>query len=181
MNKFSNSKNGFTIVEVLVSLGIVLIFLPFAAGILVTTQYLASYSKHKAQAAYAAKQIIEMQRQQPQPVSYFAPKLATQNPVNTSTTKLVALDTKGNFNNSTNYFYGTAVITVSPPPYVITASNPTFYTAVYTPPNNGAPITYYTVAHVGVQITWSERIFNTKVPIKESYATDIIVNDSMFN
>ena len=42
-----------------------LIFLPFAASMLTNSQLLASYSKHKIQAAYAAQQIIETQRQNP--------------------------------------------------------------------------------------------------------------------
>ena len=65
MNKISNTKSGFTLVEVLVSVGIMLIFLPFAASMLTNSQLLASYSKHKIQAAYAAQQIIETQRQNP--------------------------------------------------------------------------------------------------------------------
>ena len=103
MVKYSNPKKGFTLVEVLVSLGIMLIFLPFAARMLTNNQLLASYSKHKIQAAYAAKQIIETQRQQAV--------------LNRTITSQVILDTHGQYGNYADFFYATATITVTPAVY----------------------------------------------------------------
>ncbi len=180
MGKFSNTKSGFTLVEVLVSVGIILLFLPFAANLLINSQILASYSKHKIQAAYAAQQIIETQRQEP--ISYFAPKLATQNPVNTTITGAVVLDTKGNYSNTicnsnVNIFCGTATITVTPETYTNNAGQiTTSPTAIFTP-SIGAPYSYYTMAHLAIKISWIEH----KIPMNEYYAEDIIVNDPMLN
>lgn len=156
MDKLSDSKSGFTIVEVLISMGILLIFLPFAANMLLNSQLMASYSKHKLQAAYAAKQIIETQRQQ----AVLNGSLASQGPTS------VTLDTKGNYNNSTNYFYGTSVITVTP--------------AVYTN-STGQTSTNANVAHVVVQINWPEQVLMSKINMTETYAADIIINDTMLN
>ena len=118
MEKFSNTKSGFTLVEVLVSVGIMLIFLPFAASMLTNSQLLASYSKHKIQAAYAAQQIIETQRQNPFLVTLAPGQSVTVSPAPQS----VVLDTKGNYTNTNcstnpNLFCGTATITVTPAVY----------------------------------------------------------------
>jgi prepilin-type N-terminal cleavage/methylation domain-containing protein len=184
MSKLCNTAKGFTIIEVLVSVGIMLIFLPFTASMLTNSRILASYSKHKSQAVYAAQQLIETQRQQP--ISYFAPQLAVQNPLQTKLVGMVALDTKGDYSNtncSTNpyLFCGNATVTVTPEVYTSNtgqASNPP--TAIFTP-SNGTPYTYYVIGHLSVQITWVEQILNMHVPMTENYATDIIVNDPMFN
>jgi len=162
MDRFSNTKSGFTIIEVLVSIGIMLIFLPFAASMLTNSQLLSSYSKHKIQAVYAAQQIIETQRQNPFLV--IAPgKSVTIGPSN------VLLDTKGNYNNTncaiSNVFCGTAVITVTP--------------AVYTN-NAGGQITSTAVDHFLVKIYWNEQILNLLVPMTETYAEDI-ANDPILN
>ena len=162
MNKFSKTDSGFTLVEVLVSVGIMVIFLPFAANMLTNNQVLASYSKHKIQAAYAAQQIIETQRQNP-----FIVLTAGQS--RTISIANVILDTKGNYNNTNcnnaNTFCGTTVITVTP--------------AVYTN-SIGAKTTSTTVDHFEIKIYWNERILNLLVPITETYAEDI-ANDPMLN
>jgi prepilin-type N-terminal cleavage/methylation domain-containing protein len=162
MSKLSN-KSGFTLVEILVSMGIMLIFLPFAASMLTNSQLLASFSKHKIQAAYAAQQMIETQRQNtflviPAGHSVIIGPAA------------IALDTKGNYNNTncnsnSNIFCGTTVITVTPTVYTSTT---------------GVKTTSATTNHFAVQIYWSEKIFNVMVPITENYAEDVI-NDPMLN
>jgi type II secretory pathway pseudopilin PulG len=168
MPKFSNTEGGFTIVEVLVSVGIMIIFLPFAANMLTDSQILASYSKHKAQAAYAAQQIIETQRQNIttyfKPTPLFAGQSKTIGPLS------VILDTKGNYNNlncSTNssIFCGTSLITVTPAVYTNIA---------------GVKVTSLTVDHFVVQIFWFEQILKLKVSMTETYAEDI-ANDPMLN
>ena len=102
MAKFSNTKGGFTLVEVLVSMGLMAAFLIPIGSVLVSSQYLASYAKHKIQAAYLAQLIIETARRQ-LPFAQIVNQPATKYP----------LDTKGNYNNTSNYFYATVVITVS--------------------------------------------------------------------
>ena len=165
MAKFSNTAKGFTIVEVLVSVGILIVFLPFAASMLTNSQLLASYSKHKIQAAYAAQQIIETQRQNPFLV-IASGKSVTVSPNPAS----VVLDTKGNYTNTNcstnpNLFCGNATITVTP--------------AVYTN-SSKVQVTSTTVDHFVVTITWTENILKLKVPMTETYAEDI-ANDPMLN
>jgi len=148
MEKISSPKGGFTLIEVLVSTGIMVIFLPFAASILLNSQLLASYSKHKIQAAYAAKQIIETQRQQAV--------------LNGSIVSQVILDTRGQYNNYADYFYGTATVTVTPVAYS----------------DNFHPTG---MDHVVVQISWPEQILNAQVTMTETYAADIITNNPILN
>ena len=144
------------------SVGIMLIFLPFAASMLTNSQLLASYSKHKIQAAYAAQQIIETQRQ-----NAFVSLLAGQSQVIGPSS--VVLDTKGNYVNAncanTNIYCGTVLITITP--------------TVYTN-SSGVKTTSSTVDHFVVSISWSENILKLKVPMTETYAEDI-ANDPMLN
>jgi len=159
MKKLPNTKKGFTLVEVLVSVAILVVFLPFAASMLTNSRILASYSKHKIQAAYAAQQIIETQRQLP-----FA-QIVSQPLQN------VVLDTKGNYTNvncntNPNLFCGTALITVSQEAYTNTAG-----AKGPASPN---------IDHVVVTISWKEQQLNKLVPMTETYAEDII-NDPMLN
>ena len=116
--KSMRSKSGFTLVEVLVSVGIMLVFLPFAAHMLTNSRLLASYSKHKIQAAYLAQQLIETQRQIIS--SYFIPTPLTAGQSKTIN-GFVMLDNKGNYTNTTctnaNIPCGIAVITVTPRVY----------------------------------------------------------------
>ena len=163
MKKLTTTASGFTIVEVLVSIGIMVIFLPFAASMLTNSQLLASYSKHKIQAAYAAQQIIETQRQNPFLV-IAAGHSVVQGPAS------VLLDTKGNYANTNcganpNLFCGTAVITVTPTVYTSTT---------------GVTTTSTLVDHFVVTINWNEQILNSKVSMTENYAEDI-ANDPMLN
>jgi prepilin-type N-terminal cleavage/methylation domain-containing protein len=162
MNKICNTKSGFTLVEILVSVGIMLVFLPFAASMLTNSQLLASYSKHKIQAAYAAQQIIETQRQ-----NAFVPLAAGQSSVLGPSS--VILDTKGNYVNATcanaNIFCGTVLVTITP--------------AVYTN-SAGTKTTSSLVNHFVVSINWSEQILSLRVPMTETYAEDI-ANDPMLN
>ena len=170
MHTLTKNNRGFTLVEVLVSIGIMLVFLPFAASMLTNSQLLASYSKHKIQAAYAAQQIIETQRQIIS--TYFTapigPLLSGQS--TTIGPGSVILDTKGNYANTNcssnpNIFCGTANITVTP--------------AVYTN-SVGAKTTSTSIDHFTIKISWTEQILNMKVPVTEFYAEDII-NDPMLN
>src|ERR1700679_946706 len=113
MDKKLSSKGGFTIIEVLVSVGIMLVFLPFAASMLTNSQLLASYAKHKTQAAYVAQQLLEAERQLPFANIVSQPAGA------------VARDPKGDYPNvggATNpkLFCGQAVITVTPAVYTST-------------------------------------------------------------
>jgi prepilin-type N-terminal cleavage/methylation domain-containing protein len=168
MAKSSYKEDGFTLIEVLVSVGIMLIFLPFAANMLTNSQLLASYSKHKIQAAYAAQQILETQRQIIS--TYFNPLPLLSGQSKTIGPSSVILDTKGNYNNlncntNTSIFCGTSIITVTP--------------AVYTN-SAGVKNTSLTVDHIVVQIFWFEQIVKLKVSMSETYATDI-ANDLMLN
>jgi type II secretory pathway pseudopilin PulG len=168
MAKFSNTKGAFTLVEVLVSVGIMIVFLPFAASMLTNSKLLASYSKHKIQAAYAAQQIIETQRSIIS--TYFPPPSSL--PLSTTIgPEQVLLDTQGNYTkadcaaNAANLFCGTATITVTP--------------ALYTN-SSGATVTSTTVEHFVVAISWNEQILKSQVPMTETYAEDI-ANDPMLN
>jgi len=188
MKNWVDQKSGFTLVEVLVSVGIMLVFLPFAANTLTNSQLLSSYSKHRIQAAFVAQQIIEYQRQQP--LSFFVPYLIDPNtipapitpPITTPISEWVMLDTKGNYINtnctSPNIPCGTATITITPEIYTNNTGNKTSYTATYQPPT-GPPVTYYTIAHIAVQISWNEQ--GIAFPMNEYFAEDIIVNDPMLN
>ena len=162
MRTLSGKEDGFTLVEILVCVGILVIFLPFAASMLINSQLLASYSKHKIQAAYAAQQIIETQRQ-----NAFQVIAAGQS--QTIGPSAVILDTKGNYSNVTcanpNIFCGTALITITPAVYTTTA---------------GVSTSSTTVDHFVVKISWVEQILNLKVPMNETYAEDI-ANDIMLN
>jgi len=136
--------------EVIISTAIIVAFLPFAGRMLVNNELWASYSKHKLQAAYAAKQIIETQRQQA--VLYG------------TITSPVVLDTFGQYNNPSDFFLGSSIITVSPAVYSDAPGSPN--------PN---------IAHMIIKITWPEKILNTQVPMTETYAADIIINDTILN
>jgi len=165
MNTMKNN-SGFTIIEVMVSVGIMLVFLPFAASMLTNSQLLASYSKHKIQAAYAAQQIIETQRQKPFVIVLPGfPQTIGPNSV--------ILDTKGNYSNPTcansNVFCGNSTITITPAQYTSTSGVKT----------NSPYVDHYVVA-----ITWVEsfNVLNVikQVPFTEYYAEDI-ANDPMLN
>lgn len=162
MNKTLTTKSGFTFVEVLVTMGLMLLFLPFAASMLTNSQLLASYAKHKLQAAYVAQQILETQRQNPF-ITLTAGQTSTIGPSS------VVLDTKGNYNNTTcgnsNAFCGTAVVTVTPTVYTNAA---------------GVKTTSSTVNHFVVQIYWNEKISVLFVPITETFAEDM-ANDPILN
>jgi len=178
MIKMTVSKNGFTLVEVLITVGITLALIPIVITLLINCQVLSSIAKHKVEAAYAAQQTIETQRQEP--ISYFAPRLATQNAVSPAIVGLVPLDTKGNYSNvncntNPNIICGTETITIKPETFSGLQSN---YTAVYQPAI-GSAITYNIIAHINVQISWFEIGLNRT--ISESYAADFIVNDPMLN
>ena len=162
MDNLAQSEKGFTLVEVLVSLGIMLVFLPFAANMLTNSQLLASFSKHKIQAAYAALQIIETQRQN----AFITLAAGASRTIGPSS---VILDTKGNYATvncaNTNIFCGTASITITP--------------AVYTN-SAGTRTTNTLVDHYVVTINWVEQILKFQVPMTEIYAEDI-ANDPVLN
>ena len=137
-------------------------FLPFAASMLTNSRLLASYSKHKIEAAYAAQQIIETERQ-----ATFVTLTAGQS--KTIGPSFVILDTKGNYTNTNcgnpNIFCGTATITIKPAVYTSTA---------------GVQTTNTIVDHFIVQISWVEQILKSQVQMTETYAEDI-ANDPMLN
>ncbi|MDE2027323.1 MAG: hypothetical protein KGK03_02940 [Candidatus Omnitrophica bacterium] len=164
--KRANSKDGFTLVEVLVTVGLVVLFLPVVGSALTSSQLAASLSKHKIQAAYAAQQIIEAQRQ----ASFVVLSKGQSDTIGPS---WVILDTKGNYNNTNTancsiyntdntIFCGQSVMTITP--------------AVYTS-TTGVQTTSSTTDHVVVQIYWNE---NKYVHPSVTYAADI-VNDTMLN
>ncbi len=101
MNKFIYHKKGGTLVEVLVSIGIVLIFLVAAVTTILNSQFLASYAKHKLQAMYVAGQIIEQER-----------RLSFSNIITQASTP-VTLDTNGTYNTAADDFLGNSIITVT--------------------------------------------------------------------
>ena len=168
MGKYSNTKSGYTIVEVLVSVGILIIFLPFAANMLTNSKLLASFSKHKIQAAYAAQQIIETERQSP----FIILAAGQSQTIPAAGANAVILDTKGNFSYNTcnnanaGAFCGTSVIKVTP--------------AVYTSTSGSAQPASTTVDHFVVTISWIEQVINLQVPMTLTYAEDI-ANDPMLN
>ncbi len=94
MIQLFRSKSGLTLVEVLISIAIMLLLLTAATQTILNSQFLTSYSRHKAQAMYAAQQILEQQRQK----SFSASSSQTTAPV--------ILDANSNFN-------GTAITTVT--------------------------------------------------------------------
>jgi len=153
MNKFLNTKRGFSLIELLMSVGIMLIFLPIVASILTSSRFLSSYSKHKAQAAYAAQQIIETYRQSAF-IQLAAGGKSVIGPNN------VLLDPKGNFNNNLNSFFGTSTITVTPAVYTNAA---------------GVKTTNINVDHFSIVINWNEQVIKLLVPMSETYAADIEV------
>jgi prepilin-type N-terminal cleavage/methylation domain-containing protein len=160
--KKMNNKNGFTLIEILVSVAIMLIFLPFAAQMITNSQLWASYAKHKIQAAYAAQQIIETQRQN----AFVVLAQGQSPPIGPNS---VILDTKGNYasvncNNNT-VFCGTSLITITPSVYTNSA---------------GQTQTSTTTDHFLVKISWVEQILNLQIPMSENFAEDI-VNDPMLN
>ncbi len=181
-----NTKSGFTLAEVLVSAMIFVTLSLIVAATLINCQLLASIAKHKTQAAYAAQQIIETQRQQP--LSYFAPYLAVVSPVVTPTNWSVVLDTKGNYayttincgTNTNTLFCGSATLTITPEAYYNNGGVKTQYQATYQPPV-GVAYNYYTIAHLAIQISWPEEVLKKKINMNEFYSADIIVNDNMIN
>ena len=180
-DKFKNSNSGFTLVEVLVSVVILTPFVLFAASMLTNSQLLASYSKHKIQAAYVAQQLIETERQNISTYTNAVGPILSINPRITLgnghisvanpyiKTGPVTLDTKGIYPatgcSNTNLPCALATITVTP--------------AVYTP-QAGPSVTSAAVYHFVVAISWNEQILKSKVPMTETYAEDI-ANDPMLN
>ena len=153
MFKLANTKSGFTLVEVLVSTALIVMFLPAIGNLLTNSQLLASISKHKIQAAYLAELIMEKERQLP--FANISSQPATNYP----------LDTKGVYNNTSGYYYATVTITVTP--------------AVYTSAS-GVQTINATIDHVVLQISWLEQITKSPVTITEDYTGDI-ANDKMLN
>ena len=163
MQNLSKNNSGFTLIEVMVSVGIMVTFLPFAGSMLMNSKLLASYSKHKIEAAYAAQQIIENQRQSP----FLVISAGNHVTIGPST---ILLDTAGNYTNTncntnSNLFCGTETMTITPTVYTSTA---------------GAQTTSTTVDHVVVSINWNEQVLKNKIAMNETYAEDI-VNDPMLN
>lgn len=91
--------------EVLIALGLLVITGVVFLGALVTCNYIASYSKHKTQAIYVAKRIIEEKRRLPFP-------LASTNGVRVAY-GTVSIDTKGTFNSSSDDYMGQAFFAVT--------------------------------------------------------------------
>lgn len=100
MCRVLGQKRGISLVEVLVSIAIVLIFLLAAATTIINGQFLTSYAKHKLQATYAAQQILEQTR-----------RLTFANIVSQASTP-ITLDTQGTYNTTADDFLGNVIITV---------------------------------------------------------------------
>ncbi|MEI7998142.1 MAG: prepilin-type N-terminal cleavage/methylation domain-containing protein [Candidatus Omnitrophota bacterium] len=100
MKKVSGDKKASTLVEVLISIAIVLIFLVAAVNTIFNAQFLTSYSKHRLQAMYVAQRIIEQER-----------RLTFGNIVSQASTAWT-LDTNGTYNTTADDFLGNAIITV---------------------------------------------------------------------
>ncbi len=101
MKQVSRAKGGFTIAEVLISVSVIALVLVAFLGVLVISQEIASYSRHKVQAMYAAQRIVEEQRR-----LAFA-TLASQ------ASAAISIDTRGTFNTTADDFMGTRRITVT--------------------------------------------------------------------
>ena len=82
------SKQGLTLVELLISVGVMLLVVIAAAQVLLSSQFLASYQRHKVQAMYAAQQLLEQKRQ-----TAFSATSSTS-------TQAVVLDAGTNFSGS---------------------------------------------------------------------------------
>ena len=142
-----------------------LVFLPFAGSMLTNTQSLGSYSKHMIQAAYAAQQIIETERQlgytSGNSYNNFGLIQASQG------TYPVTLDSKNDLNNTNpgSHFMGTATVTVT--------------AAVYTN-SSGQKVVNHNVDHVTVKISWIEHVLNAQVPMSTYFSEDIAF-DPMLN
>jgi len=100
MNKLLYLKKASTLIEVLVSVAVVLIFIVAAVTSLLNSQFLASISKHKLQAMYVAQQILEQER-----------RLSFAN-ITTQPSLPVTLDTNGTYNTTADDFLGNRIITV---------------------------------------------------------------------
>ena len=101
MSYRSGMSKGFTLVEVLISVGILALVWVSAVGIMVVGNYAASHAKHKAQAIYIAQRILEEERRQP-----FSSIVSL-------TSAPVSIDTKGTFSTTTDDFTGNRVVTVT--------------------------------------------------------------------
>lgn len=98
--ELANNK-GTTLIEILVSTVICVITVTAAASTILSSQFLASYSKHRLEAMFVAQQIIEQER-----------RLSYANLVSVPSAQVV-LDNNGNLNNPNGDFMGNAVITVT--------------------------------------------------------------------
>ena len=158
------NNQGFSLVEVLISIAIMLTFLPYAASMMANSRLLSSYSKHKIQAAYLAEHTLEYERMIPYSGSGSYNNFSNLKSVPTT---LVDLDTKGDFNqlNPSSHFMANVTVTVTP--------------AVYTN-SLGVKTTNNAVDHVVVNVQWTENILKAKITMNENYATDII-GDPMLN
>ncbi len=98
-------ERGLTLVEIVISLGLIVILVTSTASTVISSQFLASYAKHRVQAMYVAQTILEQKRRLP-----FASILSVG-----STS--VTLDNKGT-SDSTDDFMGSYIFTVSNSPSV---------------------------------------------------------------
>ena len=101
MKQLFRSSSGFTLVEVLTSILLLLIVWTVSLNSMVNYKHIDSFAKHKIEAAYVAQRILEEQRRQP-----FA-NLVTRN------YGPVSIDTRGTFNSSADDLIGVAKITVT--------------------------------------------------------------------
>jgi len=92
---------GFTLAEVMISIGILTIVWISAAGIVIISNYAASRAKHKIQAIYTAQRILEEERRQP-----FSSIVSLSSAP-------VSIDTKGTFSTTTDDFMGNRTVTVT--------------------------------------------------------------------
>ncbi len=101
MKKLRRPHSGLTMVEILISMALIVLLITAATHSTLASQFLASYSKHKIQAAYVAQQLLEQQRR-----TSFAS-------IASAASAAVTLDTNGTYGTTTDDFNGNRIITVT--------------------------------------------------------------------
>ena len=96
-----HARHGFTLIEVVVALLVLVLVWIAGVNAMVMSRHLASRAKHKVQALYAAQRILEEERRRA--FSDLASKL----------TAVISLDTKGTFSSTDDDFPANRVITVT--------------------------------------------------------------------
>ena len=101
MKQLFKSSKGFTLVEVLTSILLLLIVWTVSLNSMLNYKHIDSFAKHKIEATYVAQRILEEER-----------RLAFANIVSRNY-GAVSVDTRGTFNSAADDFLGTAKVTVT--------------------------------------------------------------------